>query len=93
MGRWRQAVEALVPLLGDIAVDGRRSARIRRRVRIPPRDGTREQLEKIGDASACPGIRFLLKDFDERVQVEAESRDGVRRFLGSGSAYTPRPRH
>jgi type IV secretion system protein TrbJ len=27
----------------------------------------------------------------ERAQVEAESRDGVRRFLGSGSAYTPRP--
>jgi P-type conjugative transfer protein TrbJ len=27
----------------------------------------------------------------ERAQVEAESREGVRRFLGSGSAYTPRP--
>jgi P-type conjugative transfer protein TrbJ len=30
-------------------------------------------------------------DQAERAQVEAESRDGVRRFLGSGSAYTPRP--
>jgi P-type conjugative transfer protein TrbJ len=27
----------------------------------------------------------------ERAQVEAESRESVRRFLGSGSAYTPRP--
>jgi P-type conjugative transfer protein TrbJ len=27
----------------------------------------------------------------ERAQVESESRDGVRRFLGSGTAYTPRP--
>jgi P-type conjugative transfer protein TrbJ len=27
----------------------------------------------------------------ERAQIETESRDGVRRFLGTGSAYTPRP--
>jgi P-type conjugative transfer protein TrbJ len=32
-------------------------------------------------------------DQAERAQIEAESRDGVRRFLGSGSAYTPRPNH
>lgn len=28
----------------------------------------------------------------ERAQIERESREGVRRFLGDGRAYTPRPR-
>jgi P-type conjugative transfer protein TrbJ len=36
-------------------------------------------------------FRAQAVDQAERAQVEAESRDGVRRFLGSGSAYTPRP--
>ena len=34
-------------------------------------------FEKIKDRAACPGIRYLMRDFDERVQVEALAANGV----------------
>lgn len=34
-------------------------------------------VEKIGDPAACPGIRFLVKDFAEKVQTEALEANGV----------------
>jgi HEAT repeat protein len=34
-------------------------------------------FEKMKDRSACPGIRYLIRDFDERVQVEALEANGV----------------
>jgi len=34
-------------------------------------------LEKIRESSACDGIRFLVRDFDERVQTEALNANGV----------------
>lgn len=38
-------------------------------------------LEKIRDGTACAGIRYLLRDFDERVQVEALTANGVLRCV------------
>lgn len=34
-------------------------------------------MEKIRDSSACPGIHFLVKDFDEKVQTEALEANGM----------------
>jgi hypothetical protein len=34
-------------------------------------------FEKMKDSSACPGIRYLIRDFDEKVQVEALEADGI----------------
>jgi HEAT repeat protein len=34
-------------------------------------------FEKIQDKSACSGIRYLIKDFDEKVQVEALQANGL----------------
>ncbi|MEA3016897.1 MAG: type secretion system protein TrbJ [Sphingomonadales bacterium] len=37
-------------------------------------------------------FRSVAVEQAERAQIERESREGVRRFLGDGRAYTPRPR-
>jgi HEAT repeat protein len=34
-------------------------------------------MEKIRDPAACPGIHFLVKDFDEKVQTEALEANGM----------------
>jgi HEAT repeat protein len=34
-------------------------------------------MEKIRDSAACPGIHFLVKDFDEKVQTEALEANGI----------------
>ncbi len=34
-------------------------------------------FEKMKDSQACPGIRYLLHDFDEKVQVEALEANGI----------------